>query len=60
MIQVTKLIPEIGKNICRNYMKIYDQNQPGSMGPEVVTVNFWPFETISACKIRPTSKGSGA
>lgn len=41
-------------------MKIYDQNQPGSMGPEVVTVNFWPFETISACKIRPTSKGSGA
>lgn len=41
-------------------LKIYDQNQPVSMGPVVVTVNFWPLETISACKILPTSKGSGA
>lgn len=34
--------------------------QPGSMGPAVVRINFWPLETISACKVRPTSKGSGA
>lgn len=36
------------------------QDQPGSIGPVVVNVNFWPSEIISACKIRPTSKGSGA
>lgn len=39
---------------------INDQNQPDSIGPTEVTVIFWPFERMSACKTRPTSRGSGA
>lgn len=36
------------------------EKKPGSIGPVVVNVNLWPSEITSACKIRPTSKGSGA
>lgn len=50
----------IKKMFPKTILSIYDQNQPVSMGPVVVTVNFWPLETISACKTLPTSKGSGA
>jgi hypothetical protein len=30
------------------------------MAQVVVKVNCWPSEIISACRTRPTSKGSGA
>lgn len=34
--------------------------EPWSIGPEVVIETFWPFETISTWRTRPTSMGSGA
>lgn len=37
-----------------------DVDQPGSTGPVVVNVNVWPSDITSACKILPTSNGSGA
>ena len=46
-------------NICKR-LKFYFWNQPGSIGPSVVTVTFCPFERMSACNILPTSNGSGA